>query len=64
MRVALKLRVIRERNKMKACMECKYEIDVYSRVKCSAHVWHELKLGKFNYVMCCLCGIDLEYINK
>jgi hypothetical protein len=49
---------------MKACMDCKYEIDVYSRVECNSHVWHELKLGKFDYVMCCLCGIDMEYIYK
>lgn len=45
-------------------MDCKYEIDVYSRVECNSHVWHELKLGEFDYVMCCLCGIDMEYIYK
>jgi len=49
---------------MKACMECKYEIDVYSRVECNAHVWHEFEYWIDGLDMCCLCGIDMEYINK
>jgi len=60
---------------IKACTSCAFEIDVYSRVECSDHVWHwdwsqeiedyKMPLAQFNLVdMCCRCGKDIEMVGK
>lgn len=61
--------------RIKACYDCAFEIDVYSRVECTDHIWHvdwskdvpenEVPLVQFNLLdMCCRCGKDLEMVGK
>jgi hypothetical protein len=45
---------------MKACKDCKYEIDAESAIQDCSHRWHNDSWDD----MCCDCGLDKEMILK
>ena len=53
-------------NLYRACSKCKYDISVVGVNECKhdEHIWQELWISGVNYVMCCKCGKDEEYLWK
>jgi hypothetical protein len=49
---------------LRGCDKCAFDIDVYSRVECDMHKLHYFKIGNEVFDMCCLCGIDADYLDK
>lgn len=45
---------------MKECNKCVYDKDIISMVNGCKHKWHNDEWDD----MCCLCGIDYEYLFK
>jgi hypothetical protein len=45
---------------MKECKQCEYDKDLMSHINNCLHKWHT----NYERDMCCLCGLDYEYLDK